>query len=159
MRPSRDYTRALRHGGRRRPLRVLREELDEALELLALELVARPPGGDRQRRARRRAGIAPRTPRRAAQGHAVMLRECPSARAAVYVPGRARALPEHGRDGVVTARAAGVLDVRCARPRARGRSTRSILAACRLCGVERVYRMGGAQAVAALAWAPSGGAR
>ena len=34
-----------------------------------------------------------------AQGHRVLLREVAVARAAVYVPGRPGALPEHGRDG------------------------------------------------------------
>ncbi len=55
--------------------------------------------------------------------------------------------------GVVTARAAGVLDVAvCSPPGADGQIDQSILGACRLCGVERVYRMGGAQAIAALAY-------
>jgi histidinol dehydrogenase len=54
--------------------------------------------------------------------------------------------------GVVTARAAGVIDVVvCSPPRPDGELDPAILGACRLCGVERVYRMGGAQAVAALA--------
>jgi histidinol dehydrogenase len=53
----------------------------------------------------------------------------------------------------VTARAAGVLDVAvCAPPGADGRVDPSILGVCRLCGVERVYCMGGAQAIAALAY-------
>ena len=34
-----------------------------------------------------------------AQGQRVLLREMPVARAAVYVPGRPRPVPEHGRDG------------------------------------------------------------
>jgi histidinol dehydrogenase len=55
--------------------------------------------------------------------------------------------------GTVTARAAGVLDVAiCAPPAADGRIDPTILAACRLCGVSRVYCMGGAQAIAALAY-------
>ena len=55
--------------------------------------------------------------------------------------------------GVVTARAAGVLDVAvCAPPRADGQIDPTILGACRLCDVERVYRMGGAYAIAALAY-------
>ncbi len=55
--------------------------------------------------------------------------------------------------GVVTARAAGVLDVVvCTPPGPTGQAHPAILAACRLCGVERVYRMGGAHAVAALAF-------
>jgi histidinol dehydrogenase len=55
--------------------------------------------------------------------------------------------------GVVTARSAGVLDVAvCSPPGPDGEIDRAILGTCRLCGVERVYRMGGAQAVAALAY-------
>jgi histidinol dehydrogenase len=53
---------------------------------------------------------------------------------------------------VVTARSAGVIDVVvCAPPGADGEIDPVILGTCRLCGVERVYRMGGAQAIAALA--------
>jgi histidinol dehydrogenase len=55
--------------------------------------------------------------------------------------------------GVVTARAAGVLDVAvCAPPGVDGQIDAAILGTARLCGVERVYRMGGAQAIAALAY-------
>jgi histidinol dehydrogenase len=55
--------------------------------------------------------------------------------------------------GVVTARAAGVLDVAvCAPPGPDGQIDPAILGTCRLCGVEQVYRMGGAQAIAALAY-------
>jgi histidinol dehydrogenase len=55
--------------------------------------------------------------------------------------------------GVVTARAAGVIDVAvCSPPGPDGEIDRTVLGACRLCGVERVYRMGGAQAIAALAY-------
>jgi histidinol dehydrogenase len=50
--------------------------------------------------------------------------------------------------GVVTARAAGVAEVAVCAPG----SHPVILAACALCGADRVYRMGGAQAVAALAY-------
>jgi histidinol dehydrogenase len=54
--------------------------------------------------------------------------------------------------GVVAARAAGVLDVAvCAPPGRDGEIDGAILGACRLCGVGTVYRMGGAQAIAALA--------
>ena len=54
--------------------------------------------------------------------------------------------------GAVTARAAGVREVAvCAPPGEDGDLHPVILAACALCGVDEVYRMGGAQAVAALA--------
>ena len=50
--------------------------------------------------------------------------------------------------GVVTARAAGVEEVVVCAPGAHP----VILAACALCGVDEVFRMGGAHAVAALAY-------
>ncbi len=72
--------------------------------------------------------------------------------AAVYVPGGRAPYPSTVVMGVVTARSAGVIDVAvCAPPGPDGQIDPVILGACRLCGVERVYRMGGAQAIAALA--------
>jgi histidinol dehydrogenase len=88
-----------------------------------------------------------------AQGHTVTLRELPVAAAAIYAPGGRAAYPSTVVMGVVTARAAGVVDVAvCTPPGRDGQAHPAILAACRLCGVERVYRMGGAQAIAALAF-------
>lgn len=93
------------------------------------------------------------TPTILPQGQAVTLREIPVASAAVYVPSGRAPYPSTAVMGVVTARAAGVLDVAvCSPPDADGEIDRTILGACRLLGVERVYRMGGAQAVAALAF-------
>jgi histidinol dehydrogenase len=52
-----------------------------------------------------------------------------------------------------TARAAGVEELAvCAPPGPQGRAHPAILAACGLCDVTEVYRMGGAQAIAALAF-------
>jgi histidinol dehydrogenase len=93
------------------------------------------------------------TPVRLSQGHTVTMRELPVASAAVYAPGGRAAYPSTVVMGVVTARAAGVLDVAvCTPPGPDGQAHAAILGACRLCGVERVYRMGGAQAIAALAY-------
>jgi histidinol dehydrogenase len=87
------------------------------------------------------------------QGQRVTLREVPMQAAAVYVPGGRAPYPSTVVMGVVTARAAGVLDVAvCSPPGADGQIDRTILGTCRLCGVERVYRIGGAQAIAALAY-------
>jgi len=55
--------------------------------------------------------------------------------------------------GAVTARVAGVEEIAvCAPPGPGGRAHPVILAACVLCEVSEVYRMGGAQAIAALAY-------
>jgi len=85
--------------------------------------------------------------------HAVRLRSAPVARAAVYVPGGRAAYPSTVVMGVVTAHAAGVGEVTvCAPPGAEGEIDRTVLGACALTNSSRVYRMGGAQAIAALAY-------
>src|SRR5690606_13571348 len=87
------------------------------------------------------------------QGQRVTLREVPVRRAAVYVPGGRAPYPSTVVMGVVTARAAGVEQVAvCAPPGPDGDAHPTILAACALAGASEVYRMGGAQAIAALAY-------
>jgi histidinol dehydrogenase len=136
-----------------RPLRVPLEELDEAIKQLPLELVAglqvaianvalvsQPSAGEDAHL-------------ELPQGQRILLRELPVATAAVYVPGGRAPYPSTVVMGVVSARSAGVIDVSvCAPPNADGQIDPLILGTCRLCGVERVYRMGGAQAIAALAY-------
>jgi histidinol dehydrogenase len=87
------------------------------------------------------------------QGQRVEIAEKPVRRAAIYVPGGEAPYPSTVVMGAVTARAAGVEEiVVCAPPGPRGRAHPVILAACVLCEVHEVYRMGGAQAIAALAY-------
>ena len=81
------------------------------------------------------------------QGHVVVLREEPVRRAAIYAPGGRNPYPSTVVMGAVTARAADVGEVVVCAPG----SHPVILAACALCEVDEVYRMGGAHAVAALA--------
>jgi histidinol dehydrogenase len=86
-------------------------------------------------------------------GHQVLLREIAVRRAGIYVPGGRAPYPSTVVMGVVTARVAGVSDVAvCAPPGASGEVDPTVLAACRLAGATRVYAIGGAQAVAALAY-------
>jgi histidinol dehydrogenase len=85
-------------------------------------------------------------------GHDVVLRHAPVGRAAVYVPGGRAPYPSTVVMGAVTAAVAGVPEVCvCSPPGAAGEVHPVVLAACSLAGVRTVYRMGGAQAVAALA--------
>jgi histidinol dehydrogenase len=81
--------------------------------------------------------------------HEVKLRSAPVQSAAVYVPGGRAPYPSTVVMGAVTAHVAGVADVAvCSPPPIND----AVLAACRLTEVSRVYRMGGAQAIAALAY-------
>jgi histidinol dehydrogenase len=87
------------------------------------------------------------------QGQWIEVADLPIARAAVYVPGGRAPYVSTVVMGAVTARVAGVPQVAvCAPPGPGGRAHPAILAACVLCEVGEVYRMGGAQAVAALAY-------
>jgi histidinol dehydrogenase len=86
-------------------------------------------------------------------GHRVTVRDAPVRRAAVYVPGGRAPYPSTVVMGVATARAAGVSQVVvCSPPGTDGTVNPAILAACAITGADEVYRMGGAQAVAALAY-------
>ncbi len=87
------------------------------------------------------------------QGQSVRLRDEPVASAGLYAPGGRAPYPSSVIMGVVTARAAGVADVALAvPPRPDGTVHPVLLAAAVLSGATRVYPMGGAQAVAALAY-------
>ncbi len=87
------------------------------------------------------------------EGQRVEIAEVPVRRAAIYVPGGEAPYPSTVVMGAVTACAAGVDEiVVCAPPGPRGRAHPVILAACVLCEVQEVYRMGGAQAIGALAY-------
>ena len=75
------------------------------------------------------------------------LREIPVRRAAVYAPSGRHPYPSTVVMGAITARAAGVDEVVVATA-----PHPVLLAAARLCGVDAVYRITGAQAIAALAY-------
>jgi histidinol dehydrogenase len=148
-----EYTRLFDTAGSEpRPLRVAAEELDEAIKALPLELVAGLQVAIANVALVAQAGVSEDVSIELPQGQRVTLREEPVQAAAVYVPGGRAPYPSTVVMGVVTARAAGVVDVAvCAPPGPDGQIDPAILGTCRLCGVERVYRMGGAQAIAALA--------
>lgn len=77
----------------------------------------------------------------------------PLARVGVYVPGGRAFYPSSVLMTAVPALAAGVPEVAVAcPPTADGDVHAAVLAVCRVAGVEEVYRMGGVQAIAALAY-------
>ena len=149
-----DLTREFDTGGRQpRPLLVEPEALDAAIRELPGAVVAGLEVAIANVAAVAQAGVEADVAVNLAQGQRVTLRDVPVNSAAVYVPGGRAPYPSTAVMGVVVARAAGVLDVSvCSPPGAEGEVDAAVLGTCRLLGVERVYRMGGAQAVAALAY-------
>ena len=87
------------------------------------------------------------------EGHRVEVREEPVATAGVYAPGGRAAYPSSVLMCCVPARVAGVARTYVASPPgAAGRPNATVLAACAISGVHDVYAIGGAQAIAALAF-------
>lgn len=86
-------------------------------------------------------------------GVVVGRRPDPLARVGVYAPGGRASYPSSVLMGAVPARVAGVGEVvLCSPPGPGGRPPRAVLAAAALAGVDRVFAVGGAGAIAALAF-------
>jgi histidinol dehydrogenase len=135
------------------PLRVGADEPEDALAALDPGVRAGLEVAIANVRAVAQAGVDPEHEVSLPQGQTVTLREVPVRRAAVYVPGGRAPYPSTVVMGAIPARVAGVTEIAvCAPPGPGGRAHPVILAACVLCEVTEVYRMGGAQAIAALAF-------
>jgi histidinol dehydrogenase len=80
------------------------------------------------------------------------LRVAPLERVGVYVPGGRAAYPSTVLMTVIPARVAGVREVIAVSPVGPEGDTPIVLAACHVAGVDALYRIGGAQAIAALAF-------
>ena len=85
-------------------------------------------------------------------GQVVSTRQVPVRRVGVYVPGGLAAYPSSAVMAIVPAQVAGVPEIAaCSPPGPSGLPHAGALAVCALLGVEEVYAVGGAQAVAAFA--------
>ncbi len=80
-------------------------------------------------------------------------RTTPIQRVGVYVPGGTAPLPSSLLMAVIPAQVAGVPEIVVATPPGKdGKVADVILAAAQICGIETIYTLGGAQAIAALAF-------
>jgi histidinol dehydrogenase len=134
-------------------LRVPVAEIDEAVALLEPDVLAGLRKAMANVRTAAEAQLRDPVEVELEDGQRIEIVEPPVRRAAAYVPGGRAPYPSTVVMCAVTARVAGVDDFAvCAPPGPGGRAHPVILAACSLCGVNEVYRMGGAQAIAALAY-------
>ena len=79
-------------------------------------------------------------------------RVTPLDRVGVYVPGGRAAYPSSVLMNVIPAQVAGVREIFMVSPATDGELNPAVLAAAHLAGVHRAFSIGGAQAIAALAW-------
>lgn len=94
---------------------------------------------------------------RVSQRHELQLRYRPLDRIGVYCPGGAAAYPSTVLMTVCPAQAAGVEQIIvCMPPKDTGGYNREMLATCHELGIKEVYRLGGAQAIAAMAYGVDG---
>lgn len=84
-------------------------------------------------------------------GGTISLLNIPVERAGVYVPGGKAAYPSTVMMNTIPAKIAGVREVFAAAPSPGGTLLDEVLAACHVAGVDRLFRIGGAQAIAAFA--------
>ena len=138
-------------------LRVERAEMAEAhaaADAKLLETVRRV----RQNILSFQLGLLHRTARLVVPGrHELRLRYRPMRRVGVLVPGGAAAYPSTLLMTICPAQAAGVKELAVVMPPTRnGAYNKVLLAVCHELGVREVYRVGGAQAVAALAYGIEG---
>jgi histidinol dehydrogenase len=134
-------------------LRVPVAVIDEAVTLLDPDVLRGLRKGIANVRAAAEAQLRRPVDVELADGQHVEIVEPPVRRAAAYVPGGRAPYPSTVVMCAVTARVAGVDDFAvCAPPGPGGKAHPTVLAACALCGVNEVYRIGGAQAIAALAY-------
>jgi histidinol dehydrogenase len=89
-------------------------------------------------------------------GNRLGQRITPLSRVGVYVPGGKASYPSSVLMNAIPARVAGVREIIMVAPTPRGERNPLVLAAAALAGVHRVYCIGGAQAVAALALGTAG---
>ena len=133
-------------------LEVTQQELDDALEAVGPEFCAvmeRAAENIRAFHSRQvRTGFVLERPDGVRLGQRVL----PIARAGLYVPGGTAAYPSTVLMNAIPAKLAGVGEIIMATPPTGGAVNPAILAAARIAGVDRIFKMGGAQAIAAMAY-------
>lgn len=142
-------------GGSPASLRVPGADIRAALETLDPAVREGLEEAIRRVRTFHDATVPPAVTVELAPGATVSQRWVPVARVGLYVPGGLAVYPSSVVMNVVAAQAAGVTEIAVATPPQRafaGAPHPTILAACALLGVTEVYAVGGAQAIAMLAY-------
>lgn len=141
-------------------LRVPKEAIDAAVETLDPEVRAAIEESVRRARAVAASQVPENFHTDLAEGARVSERWIPIQRVGLYVPGGKAVYPSSVIMNVVPAQAAGVESLAIATPPSKatndGLPDKTILATCAILGVDEVYAVGGAQAVAMFAFGAKG---
>jgi len=133
-------------------LEILRDEIDGALQSLPKELqIALIDAANRIHHYHQQE-VLRSWQFKSSDGTLLGQKITPLGRVGIYVPGGKAAYPSSVLMTVLPAKVAGVREIIMVVPTPNGNINHSIIAAAGLSGVDRIFRIGGAQAVAALAY-------
>jgi histidinol dehydrogenase len=134
-------------------IRVSEKEIGEALNQVDISLITILRKAAANIRVFHEAQIPDDVHLQTAGGGSTALLHRPLDLAGLYVPGGSAPLPSSVLMNAIPAKAAGVRRlIMCTPPRADGTVNPVILAAASIAGVDEIYRIGGAQAIAAMAY-------
>lgn len=134
-------------------LRVSEREIGSALDSLDVELLTVMRQAAANIKSFHEAQLPEDIKLDTAHGGYTMLRHRPLDMAGIYVPGGSAPLPSSVLMNAIPAKAAGVRRIiMCTPPKPDGSVEPVILAAAAIAGVDEIYRIGGAQAIAAMAY-------
>ena len=133
-------------------LRIAQDEVDAAVGRCDAELLRALDTAAERIESFHRLQVPDVTDYRDAQGVRLGARWTPVGAAGLYVPGGTAAYPSSVLMNALPARVAGVERIVMVVPTPDGKINPLVLAAAKRCGITEIYRVGGAQAVAALAY-------
>lgn len=136
-------------------LRVPQNEIDKALEEMSLDVVSALKEAIKRTQVVHQSQIRKETKTEVVEEGIVSQRFIPVQRVGLYVPGGNAVYPSSVVMNVVPAQVAGVASIAVASPAQKennGWPNKTILAACKLLGINEIYSAGGAQAIAMFAY-------
>jgi len=133
-------------------LRITKAEIDAAVEQVPKKTMAALRLAAKRIEAYHRRQVPPGFSYKDAQGLRLGARWTPVDAAGLYVPGGTAAYPSSVLMNAVPARVAGVRRLVMTVPAPDGKLNPLVLAAARIARIDEIYRVGGAQAIAALAY-------
>lgn len=139
-------------GGLPGGLEVTEAEIDEAFSAVSPELIAVMREAEENIRAFHSRQVSKGFVMTEKEGVILGQRVTPIEKVGIYVPGGTAAYPSTVLMNAVPAKIAGCSEIVMATPAKAGKISPAILAAARIAGVTRIFKTGGAQAVAALAY-------
>ncbi len=135
------------------PLRVSKKEIEKAWETTTKPLQEALKNAQHRIEKFHKKEIPQSFSIKGIYGEDVQRKWLPVQRAGLYVPGGRASYPSTVLMNAIPAKVAGVNEIIMVSPaNAKGEMNKTVLAAAHICGIENIFKVGGAQAIAALAF-------